>query len=144
METMLNRLAAVYLVGVGAAVAAYFIINPFISEDFDALSVWYVLDVLMVIALGLALVFNFARKLEAEREADGASGRPYLEAKIAFYLTAGVAILLLHNWFSLLALGEDSLEGNHQAWIIWAVVDVLLPLVMWATGYRLWRKASNG
>ena len=108
------------------------------------LSVWYVLDVLMVIALGLALVFNFARKLEAEREADGASGHPYLEAKIAFYLTAGVAILFLHNWFSLLALGEDSLEGNHQAWIIWAVVDVLLPLVTWATGYRLWRKASNG
>ena len=144
METIVNRLVAVYLVGVGAAVAAYFIINPLISEDFDVLSVWYVLDVLMVIALGLALVFNFVRKLEAEREADGASGRPYLEAKIAFYLTAGVTILFLHNWFSLLALGEDSLEGNHQAWIIWAAVDVLLPLVTWATGYRLWRKASNG
>ena len=76
METIVNRLAAVYLVGVGAAVAAYFIINPFISEDFDVLSVWYVLDVLMVIALGLALVFNFCRKLEAEREAEGGSGRP--------------------------------------------------------------------
>ena len=144
MESILSRLAAVYLVGVGTAVAAYFIINPFISDSFDVLSVWYVLDVLMVIALGLALVFNFCRKLEAERAAEGASALPLLEAKTAFYLTAGVTILFLHNWFSLLALGEDSLDGNHQAWVIWAVVDVALPLVMWATGYRLWRKASNG
>ena len=144
MESLLSRLAAVYMIGVGAAVAAYFIINPFISEDFDVLSVWYILDVLMVIALGLALVFNFCRKLEAERDSEGASALPLLEAKTAFYLTAGVTILFLHNWFSLLALGEDSLDGNHQAWIIWAVVDVALPLIMWATGYRLWRRASNG
>ncbi len=144
MESLLSRLVAVYLVGVGTAVAAYFIINPFISDSFDVLSVWYVLDVLMVIALALALVFNFSRKLEAERDSERASALPLLEAKTAFYLTAGVTILFLHNWFSLLALGEDSLDGNHQAWIIWAVVDVALPLIMWATGYRLWRRASNG
>lgn len=129
MATTLSRLIGTYMVGVGTAVAAYFIINPFISEDFDVLSVWYVLDVLMVIALGLALVFNFSRKLEAERAAEGAAALPLVQAKTAFYLTAGVTILFLHNWFSLLALGEDSLDGNHQAW---------------ATGYRLWRKASNG
>ena len=99
------------------------------------LDVWYVLDILMVI--GLALAFNFARKLQVERDPDGATVRPYLEAKIAFYLTVSVTILLLHNWFSLLALGEDSLEGNHQAWINWAVVDVVPSLVLGATGYRL-------
>ncbi len=147
MATMLNKLTAVYLVGVGTAVAAYFIVNPFISEafeSFDAPAVWHVLDVLMAIALALALVFNFSRKLEAERAAEGASALSLLEAKTAFYLTAGVTILFLHNWFSLLALGNDSLEGNHQAWVIWAVVDTALPLIMWATGYRLWRKASSG
>ena len=144
MEAILSRLVAVYLVGVGTAVAAYFIINPFISESFDVLSVWYVLDVLMVIALALALVFNFSRKLEAERDSEGASALPLLEAKTAFYLTAGITILFLHNWFSLLALGEDNLDGNHQAWIIWAVVDVVLPLIMWATGYRLWRRTASG
>lgn len=140
---MLIRLAGIYMMAVGAAVAVYFIINPFISESFDVLDVWYVLDVLMVIGLALALAFNFARKLEVQRDADGASSRPYLEAKVAFYLTAGVTILFLHNWFSLLALGEDSLEGNHQAWIIWAVVDVVLPLVLGATGYRLWCQGSR-
>ena len=144
MEAMLNRLVAVYLVGVGTAVAAYFIINPLISDSFDVMNVWYVLDVLMLIALGLALAFNFCRKLEAERAAEGASALPLLEAKTAFYLTAGVTVLFLHNWFSLLALGEDSLDGNHQAWVIWAVVDVVLPLISWATGYRLWRRASSG
>ena len=136
-------MAGAYMVGVGVAVAAYFIVNPFITESFDVVSVWYVLDVLIAIALALALVFNFARKLEGERDPDRAVARPSLEVKLAFYLTAGVTILFLHNWFSLLALGEDSLDGNHQAWIIWAVVDVVVPLVLCATGYRLWREASR-
>ena len=61
----------------------------------------------------------------------------------AFYLTAGITILFLHNWFSLLANGSDSLDGNHQAWVIWAVVDTMLPLVLGVTGCAMWRDASG-
>ena len=53
-----------------------------------------------------------------------------------------MTVLFLHNWFSLLAQGTDSLDGNHQAWIIWAAVDVLLPLVVGVTGCRLWRETT--
>ena len=67
----------------------------------------------------------------------GAVTRQYLEVNLAFYLTAAVTILFLHNWLSLLALGGDSLDGNHQAWIIWAFVDVMLPLTLGTTGCRL-------
>ena len=108
------------------------------------LGIWYLLDVLMVIALALALIFNLARKREECRhDSNGPVTRRYLDAKVAFFVTAGVTILFLHSWFSLLAFGGDSLEGNHQAWVIWAAVNTLLPLVLGATGYRLWMGGSD-
>ena len=60
--------------------------------------------------------------------------RRNLEINSAFYLTAGLTILFLHNWFSLLAQGPERLAGNHQAWVIWAAVDTMQPLVMGTTG----------
>ena len=51
---------------------------------------------------------------------------------------------------SLLALGSEqalrqgsNLELNHQAWVIWSVVDTLLPLTLGATGYAMWRESSE-
>ena len=114
----LKKLIGAYLVVVAALVVVFFIINPFLVDSVDVQSIWYVLDVLMVIALALALVFNFARKREECRlDSGGAVTRRYLEAKVTFFVTAGVTILFLHNWFSLLAFGGDSLDGNHQTWL---------------------------
>ena len=139
----LKKLEAVYLVGVAVAVAVFFIVNPLLTDAIDVPAVWLVLDVLMLVALALALAANYARKREeCGGDPAGAVTRRYLEANVAFYLTAAVAILFLHNWFSLLAQGTDSLDGNHQAWIIWAAVDVLLPLVVGVTGCRLWRETT--
>ena len=138
----LKKLAGAYMIVLAVVVAVYFIINTVLGEsidDFDAQSVWYVVDVLMLIGLVLALVFNCARKREEDRsDSGGAVTRRYLEVNLAFYLTAAITILFLHNWLSLLALGGDSLDGNHQAWVIWAFVDVMLPLTLGTTGCRLW------
>ena len=140
----LKRLAGAYLVIVAVVVALFFIINPFLVESIDVPGVWAVVDILMVIGLALALIFNCANKREASGSDPGeAITRRYFEANLTFYLTAGVTILFLHNWFSLLAFGADSLDGNHQAWIIWAAVDMMLPLVLGVTGCRLWREASR-
>jgi predicted histidine transporter YuiF (NhaC family) len=125
----------------------YFIINTVLGETidgFDVQSVWHVLDVLMLVGLVLALVFNYTRKREEDGSASsGAVTRQYLEVNLAFYLTAAITILFLHNWLALLALGGDSLDGNHQAWIIWAFVDVMLPLTVGTTGCRLWCGESS-
>ena len=130
------------MIVLAVVVAGYFIINTVLAESFtkdDVRTVWYVLDVLMLIGLVLALVFNYARKREEDGGGTGgAVTRRYLEVNLAFYLTAAVTILFLHNWLSLLALGGDSLDGNHQAWVIWAFVDVMLPLTLGTTGCRLW------
>ena len=128
--------------GSALVVAVYFIINNFLAGSFDVLSVWYVLDVLMLIGLALALIFNNASMREEGGRGETVTRR-YLEVNTAFFVTAGVTILFLHNWLSLLALGPDSLNGNHQAWVIWAAVDTLLPLVLGVTGARLWRESSG-
>ena len=139
----LKKLGAVYLIGVAVAVAVWFIVNPLLTDSVDVPGIWLVLDVLMAVALAIALAANYARKgAEDGGDAAGAVTRRYLEVNVAFYLTAAVTILFLHNWFSLLAGGTDSLDGNHQAWVIWAAVDTLLPLVVGITGCRLWRETS--
>lgn len=138
----LKKLAGAYLVIVAVAVAVFFIIGSFLSDAIDVLAVWHVLDVLMVIGLALGLIFNYMAKREADGAGDGpGTFRRSLEANVAFYATAGVTILFLHNWFALLS--GVSLEGNDQAWVIWAAVDTVLPLVLGATGCRLWRGGSG-
>ena len=75
----LKKLAGAYLVIVAVVVAVFFIINNFLSDAIDVLSVWYVLDVLMVIGLALGLIFNYMAKREADGAGDGpgTSGGPW-------------------------------------------------------------------
>ena len=140
----LKKLVGAYLVVVGVVVAVFFIVNSLLADSIDVVNIWYFLDVLMLIGLVLALIFNYMRKREIETQSqNGSVTRPYLESTVLFYLTAAVTILFLHNWFSLLANGADSLDGNHQAWVIWAFVDTLLPIAFGLSGCRLWREASS-
>ena len=139
-----RRVGAVYLVAVAVAVAVFFVFNQLVDDSVDVAQVWSVLNVLMVIGLAAAIIFNFSRKMEAGKP-DPQAGVTvrYLEVNVTFYVTAAVSILFLHNWFSLLANGQDSLDGNDQAWVIWAFVDTALPLVLAATGFGMWREADN-
>ena len=141
---ILRRVGAVYLIAVALAVAVFFIINQLLDDSVDVVQVWSVLDVLMVIGLAAAIIFNFSRKMEAGKpDPEAGVTVRYLEVNVTFYVTAAVSILFLHNWFSLLANGADSLDGNHQAWVIWAFVDTALPLLLAATGFSLWREAHS-
>ncbi len=142
----LKKLAGAYLIVVAVVVAVYFVINTVLAEsfDFDVLSVWYVLDVLMLVGLIVALICNFVAKRETKGPGPSeAVTRQYLEVNVLFYVTVAITILFLHNWLAFLALGSDSLEGNHQAWVIWAVVDTLLPITLGITGCHLWCGTSE-
>jgi len=140
----LRKPVGMYLVAVAVVVAVFFIINTFLEDSIDVPQVWLVLDVLMLIALVPALIFNYMRKREVDGEdSAGSVTIRYLSANVAFFLTAALMILFLHNWFVILAQGSDSLDGNHSAWIIWAVVDTMLPLVVGTTGCRMWCGAGK-
>ena len=133
----LRKPVGAYLVLVAIAVAVFFIINPLLDDSIDVPDVWYVLDIFMVIALALGLLYAYLGKRAVDAE-EGVN-RAYLEANVIFFAVAAVTVLFLHNWFSLLVGGSDSLDGNHQAWVIWAFVDTALPLSLGVLGCRLWR-----
>ena len=145
----LKKIGGANMVGIAVVVAVYFIINPLLPESFDVSRVWYILDILMVAVLGVALLFNYDRKRrEGGRDSGESVTRRYMEVNLLFYLTAGITILFLHNWFALLGLGSDNLggpdaTGNHQRWIIWAVVDVMLPITLGVTGCHMWSDSSS-
>ena len=139
----LKRPLGVYLVGVAVVVAVWFIISTFFVNVVEVLDVWYVLDGFMFAGLVLALGVNYLRKRrEGHRDAGEPVTRRYLEVNLLFYLTAGIMILFMHNWFSLLAHGADSLEGNDPAWVIWTVVDTVFPIILGVTGCQMWCDAS--
>lgn len=135
-----KQLGGIYLIAVSLIVVVFFISNSFFdaNDTFDVLSVWYVLDVLMLIGLVIGLVLSFGDKTEERRQrAAGTSdaGR-YIAVNGTFYGIVVVTILFLHNWVALLAYGSDHLDGNHSAWVIWAVVDTLLPVTLAIAGVR--------
>lgn len=136
MEALRKPVGA-YLVLVAIAVAVFFIINPLLDDSIEVPDVWYVLDIFMLIGLVLGLLYAYLGKRAVDAE-EGVN-RAYLEANVIFFAVAAVTVLFLHNWFSLLAGGTDSLEDNHQAWVIWAFVDTALPLSLGVLGCRLWR-----
>ena len=140
----IKKLVGVYLVGVSIAVAVFFVINVFLVGTISVLAVWHVLDALMLIGLALGMGFNYAYKTRmSRRDAGEPVTRGYVDANVTFYITTGVTILFLHNWFAFLATGDVSQGDNHTAWVIWAVVDTVLPIVLGITGCRLWRESSN-
>ena len=142
--TALKRLVGAYMALLAAAVAGFFIINPFLVDSLDVMTVWYALYVMMAVGLGLALIFNYAYKREdSNGDLDGPATRRYMNATMLFHLTVAVSILFFHRWFSLLALGEDNLAGNHEARVLWAIVDTLAPITMGITGCRLWSEANR-
>ena len=138
----LRKAVGIYMVAVAAVVGVFFVVNIFLLDTLNVPGIWAVLDYLMAIALVPALIFNYMRK----REQDGGEGitRGYLEANVAFFLTAAVALIFFHNWFYQLAEGIQSPSlDNHSRWIIWAAVDTILPLVLGATGCRMWCGAGK-
>ncbi len=138
----IKKLLGAYLIGVAMVVAVWFIINSLFVNSFNVSDVWFVLDILMVIGLAVALVFNYDRKRQEDSRSTGDSiTRRYLENNVAFYLTAAVTIIFLHNWIAFLKLGLET--DNHQAWVIWAFVDTLLPLVLGVTGCAMWKTSSD-
>ena len=135
---MAKRLAGAYLAIVGAAVAVHFVLDPLIYEwpegEGDPI-VWIILDWLMAGGLAIAVPVTFMRKREADADTDL---REYLTANLAFYLAAGLTLLLLWNAFQI----EWSAGNQTPDAQVWVVIDVLLPMLFVTLGLRLWNEAD--
>ena len=134
---VLMRAAAVYMLLLAVVVAGHFLANQFYDPALEgtSLTVWRVIDPLMVAGLVMVLVFAFARKRRLD--ANPAVDREYLETNVVFYYSAALLLALLWNWF-----GFEWVEPSNSAGWIWTVIDVTLPLLLASTGIRLLRSPS--
>ena len=133
-----KRLVGVYMLLVGAAVALHFLVTQFYDPllEGDALTVWRILDPLMVIGVAAALIAAFARKRALDGDGrEQPVSRDYLSANVAFYFSAALLIALLYNWFGV----EFSDPSNHDLQV-WFLIDTTLPVLLGATGLRLLRE----
>ena len=86
--SVFKRLAAAYMLLVAVAVAVHFLVTQFYDPMLEgtALTVWRVLDPLMVIGVAAALIAAFARKRTLDAGADEQPvSREYLSANAMFY-----------------------------------------------------------
>ena len=137
----LKRLAGLYALVVGAAIALHFLITRFYDPVWvDAsLPVWQILNPLQVIALAIVLIVAFTRKRRVDADAgDRSVTREYLEANFIFYFAAVLLLALLWNWFGV--QWADPPTSDNQLWV---VIDVTLPLLLASTGFQLLRDSSN-
>ena len=133
----LKRLAALYLILLGIAVASHFLATQLYDPALEssALDVWLVLDPMMVAGAFICLVVAFIRKLEFGGFSYGLGvSRDYLEANLTFYLSAVLLILVTWNWF-----GVAFVEPPNDNTLVWLINDSVLPLLLISTGIRLMR-----
>jgi hypothetical protein len=98
-----------------------------------------VLNIISAVGIVVALAVNFAHMRARPRSEPGVLQR--LGAYALFYTTAALTIWFFRNWVHLLALEEGESVSVHSD-VIWMVIAVLIPLVLAATGWRLWGKSD--
>ena len=134
---VVTRLLSLYLMLVGLAVAVHFISVPWYHPGGDEpYPIWEVLDWFMAAAILIALAGTFVHKRRHDASG-GADLREHISVNTLFYATLGVGILFFWNW-------ADLLRGGSQDFLVWNMIDVVLPLTLLAAGVRLRRAAAQG
>ena len=131
------RLVAVYLLLVGVAVGAYFVIFPLYAGQGDAEGahdVWEVLNWFMAVAAILLVLVTFSGKRTL---AEGAATWDRLVANGRFYFAVALLLGLLSNWFA------DSWGGEAgPVAFLWVVIDIGMPILAVEMALKLWREAD--
>ena len=139
---MVRKLLAVFCLAVALLVAVHFVFNSFYRGLLDTVDVWGILDWPIALAIVTALIVHFQRKRALDRQrTEQAVTREYVEATVATYVTAILALWFFSNWFNFLNFGAEGDSTVNS--IIWALVDVLVVLVSSATGSFLWRHGGD-
>ena len=95
--------------------------------------VWDVMNFVSGAGILIALIVNFGHVRSQSGDEPVTVAR--LGAHVLFYANAALAIWFFRNWIYLLALESATVPIN----VIWDFVAMLIPLVLAATGLRLWR-----
>ena len=136
----IKSLAGVYMILVGAAVAVHFIVTQFYDPALTdtALTVWRIMDPLMVAATAMAFAAATCCKLQVGGGQEEPVTRGYLEAQVGFYVSGVMLIALLWNW-----IGVEFVEPRNDDGLLWIIIDSTLPFLLCTAGIRLFRSAKS-
>ena len=122
--------AAIYLQFIGTQ-----IYDP-LAADVGGV-IWQILNPLMVLGLVVAIVLSYNRKRNVDSVGEDRVTREYLEANCVFYLGIALMAGMLWNW-----IGSEVPDPDNTIAPLWTVIDVTLPLLLFATGAQLTRSSS--
>lgn len=133
-----RRTIALYLLLVGVAVGAYFVIFPLYEGQGnagDASDVWEVLNWFMLVATVLLVLVTFhGRRALAE----GAATWDRLVAHGRFHFAVALLLGFLNNWFA------DQWGGDvAPVAFLWVVIDIGLPLLALEVALSVWRQRDS-
>lgn len=121
--------------------AALYLAQFFFSTLYDnPQRVWDVMNYVSGLAILIALAANF-KHMRSHSGGDEPLNLTRLGAHILFYANAVLAIWFFRNWIYLLALNEGE-STSVPVDVIWDFVAVMIPLVLAATGCRLWQRGA--
>ena len=98
--------------------------------------VWDVMNYVSGLGILVALIVNFGHVRSQSGSDEPSLSR--LGAHVLFYANAALAIWFFRNWIYLLALDAGE-SASVPVDVIWDFVAVMIPIVLAATGRRLWQ-----
>ena len=132
----LHRVIALYLLLVGLAVGAYFVISPLHAGQAgwdDAHNIWEILNWFMAVtAVLLVLVTYTGTKYLAE---DASSWDKFV-ANGRFHIALALLLGFFSNWFA-------DQWGNGELGpvpFLWVVIDIAMPMLAVTMALKLWRE----
>ena len=133
---VLHRAIAVYLLLVGLAVGAYFVISPLYAGQGNADhagDVWEVLNWFMAVAAVLLVLVTFAAKRAL---AEGAATWDKFVVNGRSYIAVALLLGFLNNWFA------DQWGGGEFGPVafLWVVIDIGMPILAIEMALKLWRE----
>ena len=135
----IKRIIGALLILVSIVIAVQFIA----WRLYDSGAVWGIVNYVSLVAIALAFYFNLERKRNTDASRDDEITREYLESNVLYFATMVLAALFLFNWLNVLVNGAKDVGVEVMHDVVWVVVDVMLIVVMGATGGYLLKADSS-
>ena len=141
---VIKRAASVYLAVVAVCVAVQFTVWTIYAQASDrandaATAIWNLLGWCQLAGLAIVLGTTFQAKRRHDKD-HATSTRQWLTANRLFYSAILLTLAFLPNWLAA-RWGQPPNEATF--WMVWYVIDTVLPVVFTVEALRLWRRAAN-
>lgn len=135
----IKRIIGALLILVSIVIAVQFIA----WRLYDSGAVWGIVNYISLVSIALAFYFNLERKRKNEASGETGVTREYIESNVLYFGTMVLAALFLFNWLNLLVNGAKDVGEEVMHDVVWVVVDIMLIVVMGATGGYLLKGSSS-